>query len=106
MTHRGLAPDIVSYNSLINGLCKMGRIQEAVNLFEKLQVEGIQPDAITYNTLICWHCRDGMFDDACLLLHQGVKNDIVPNDVTWYILVSNFFKRIARENKIMSYSQF
>jgi pentatricopeptide repeat protein len=79
MIHRGFSPDIVTYNSLINGLCKRGRIQEALNLFEKLQAEGIQPDSITYNTLICWLCREGAFDDACFLLYRGVENGFVPN---------------------------
>jgi pentatricopeptide repeat protein len=106
MIHRGFSPDIVTYNSLINGLCKRGRIQEALNLFEKLQAEGIQPDSITYNTLICWLCREGAFDDACFLLYRGVENGFVPNDVTWNILVYNFGKQSNSEGQTITYAQF
>ncbi|GLT50775.1 hypothetical protein SLA2020_242370 [Shorea laevis] len=103
MIYRGLTPNIVTYNTLINGLCRAGRIREALSLFEKLQVEGIYPDAITYNTLISWHCKEGLFDYACLVLHQGVKNVFVPNGQTWFILVYNFV--IENERRNWSFSE-
>ena len=64
----------------------MGHVQEALNLFEKIQLEGIRPDAITYSTLICSFCKADMLDNAYALLCRGVSNGFIPNDVTWYFL--------------------
>ena len=82
------------FTSSTNGLCKMGHVQEASNLFNKLQSEGIRPDAITYNTLISRHCHEGMFNDACLLLYKGVDSGFIPNEVTWSILINYIVKKI------------
>jgi len=44
MLHLGFTSDIVTYNSLINGMCKMGWIRQALNLFENLHAEGLVLD--------------------------------------------------------------
>ncbi|KAG1342173.1 putative Pentatricopeptide repeat-containing protein, mitochondrial [Cocos nucifera] len=92
MLHQGCTPDIVTYNSLINGLCKMGWMRAALNLLEKLHAEGLAPDMATYNTLISWHCKANMLDDASMLLNRAVNNGIMPNSLTWDILVNNFIR--------------
>ncbi|KAJ9541570.1 hypothetical protein OSB04_028076 [Centaurea solstitialis] len=55
MVHRGMIPDIVTYNSLINGLCKMDNVQEAVKLFENLRFRGVTngfvPNDVTWYIL-------------------------------------------------------
>lgn len=84
----------------------MGRLREALNLFDRIQIEGIRADAITYNTLIRWYCREGMFDDAYLFLREGVDNGFVPNDVTWYLLVTNFVRESAMESQTFTSALF
>ncbi|KAK4387473.1 hypothetical protein Sango_2353900 [Sesamum angolense] len=96
MINQGLRPDVVTYNNLISGLCKMQRIQEAYNLFEKLESEGVRPDTITYNILIGYYCKAGLFEQAYALLDRGVASGLTPNTVTWHILVTNLLKRVTR----------
>lgn len=51
---KGLEPDLVSFNTLINARAKahsMGR-GKAVELLDEVKKSGLRPDTITYNTLI------------------------------------------------------
>ncbi|KAL0303551.1 UNVERIFIED_CONTAM: Pentatricopeptide repeat-containing protein [Sesamum radiatum] len=48
----GVVPNITTYNTLINGLCKAGQVNGALKLFEELQLKGHCPDSVTYATLI------------------------------------------------------
>ena len=52
MIFRGLAPDVVTYNCLIDGLCKTYRIERAVELYDDMCQRGISPNRITYNSFI------------------------------------------------------
>ncbi|XP_026378083.1 pentatricopeptide repeat-containing protein At1g05670, mitochondrial-like [Papaver somniferum] len=62
-----IVPDVVPYNTLINGFGNSGRLKEAKRLLEVMATRGISADLTTYNTLIhshCVHdshCKDGMF---------------------------------------------
>ncbi|CAI0384336.1 unnamed protein product [Linum tenue] len=44
--------DGVSYNSLISGLAQQGFSDRALELFEKMQVEGLDPDCVTVASLL------------------------------------------------------
>jgi pentatricopeptide repeat protein len=56
MADKGVAPNVRSYNIIINGLCKIKMVDEAMNLFEEMQSKKITPDTVTCNSLI-----DGLF---------------------------------------------
>ncbi|KAG9144395.1 hypothetical protein Leryth_017530 [Lithospermum erythrorhizon] len=51
-----VVPDIYTYNILINGFCKVGKVDFALKLYEELHLKGNSPDLVTYVTLI-----DGLF---------------------------------------------
>ncbi|KVH88077.1 Pentatricopeptide repeat-containing protein [Cynara cardunculus var. scolymus] len=44
-----LKPDVVTYNSLINGLCCLGTLDEALALRDKMVGSGVKPTLVTYN---------------------------------------------------------
>ena len=52
MVERGCSPNVVSYNTLINGFCKEKRIDEAMNLFHEMSNKGVTPNVVTFSTLI------------------------------------------------------
>jgi pentatricopeptide repeat protein len=52
MISRGHEPDIMTYNTIVLGLCKKGKIQMAINILHYMICERHQPDVVTYNTLL------------------------------------------------------
>ena len=42
--HKGVAPDVVTYRTLIGGFCRVERPQAALDLFHKMQACGQQPN--------------------------------------------------------------
>jgi pentatricopeptide repeat protein len=66
---------VVVYNSLIDGLRKVDRLEEAGSLLQEMQSWGCEPDAITYNTFIDELCRGGRIDDAYKLLEEMIGKD-------------------------------
>ncbi|KAH0743645.1 hypothetical protein KY290_031638 [Solanum tuberosum] len=52
MLFKGFVPDVVTYNSLINGCCKTNRIKRALELLDDMVKRGVVPNRITYNSFI------------------------------------------------------
>ncbi|GMH00740.1 hypothetical protein Nepgr_002579 [Nepenthes gracilis] len=52
MLFKGFAPDIVTYNCLIDGCCKTYRIGRALELFEDMNKRSCAPNRVTYNSFI------------------------------------------------------
>lgn len=100
MIERGLKLDIVIYNALMNGLCRMGKAQEALQSLGKMSDFGgnCKPTVITYTTAIDELCRDGLVDRA--LLAEMMKRSIKP-DVYIYNLVIHNLSTVGRREKAM-----
>lgn len=48
LTERAVVPNCVMYNTLIDGYCKTGELEEAVGLREK----NGKPNVVTFNSLL------------------------------------------------------
>lgn len=100
MIERSLKLDIVIYNALMNGLCRMGKAQEALQSLGKMSDFGgnCKPNVITYTTVIDELCRDGLVDRA--LLAEMMKRSIKP-DVYIYNLVIHNLSTVGRREETM-----
>ena len=47
-----LQPNVQTYTIMLKGLCKEGLIEEASEIFEKMDGSGCSPNDHTYNTII------------------------------------------------------
>jgi pentatricopeptide repeat protein len=47
-----LSPNAVSYGTIIDGLCKIGRVDDTVSQFNHMISEGLTPDTVVLNALI------------------------------------------------------
>jgi leucine-rich PPR motif-containing protein len=52
MMDRGIPPDIVTYNTVIDGLCKAQVVDRAKGVFQQMIDKGVKPNNVTYNCLI------------------------------------------------------
>lgn len=55
MLFRGFAPDVVTYNCLIDGSCKTNRIGRALELFEEMKKRECVPNQVTYNSFVRYY---------------------------------------------------
>ncbi|XP_016200202.1 pentatricopeptide repeat-containing protein At5g46100-like [Arachis ipaensis] len=88
----GQVPDMFTYNTLIDGLGKSGRISCASKLLVEMHNKGQPADIITYNSLL-----DAMFnikqhDKALMLFIQMKESGIDPNICTYSILIDGLCK--------------
>ncbi|GMN65061.1 hypothetical protein TIFTF001_034124 [Ficus carica] len=79
--------NIVSYNTVIGGLCKAGLFAEAQNLFSAMTSKGIVPDVVACNSLIHGACLLSKQKEAMRLFDEMVGQKITPNVRTFNILV-------------------
>ncbi|KAL3621541.1 hypothetical protein CASFOL_036453 [Castilleja foliolosa] len=84
----GVVPNIITYNTLINGMCRAGQVNRALKLFEQLLMKGHFPDSITYSTLIEGLQRVGREGDAYKIFEQMTENGCKPCSSVYKTLLS------------------
>ena len=83
----GFSPTLVTYNALIYGLCRKGRLEEAEGLVPQITSSGFSPDVITYNSLISGYSDAGN-TQKCLELYETMKRlGIKPTLKTYHPLI-------------------
>ncbi|XP_027338626.1 pentatricopeptide repeat-containing protein At5g46100 [Abrus precatorius] len=92
MPNRGCLPDSYTYGTLINGLCRLGRITEAEELFKEMEQKGFSASVVTYTSLIHGMCQSNNLDEAIRLLEEMKKNGIEPNVFTYSSLMDGLCK--------------
>nr|XP_016455583.1 PREDICTED: pentatricopeptide repeat-containing protein At3g61520, mitochondrial-like [Nicotiana tabacum] len=84
--------DLVLYNTLIDGLCKVGRQEEGFKLIEKMRLEsGYEPNTVTY-CLIDSFCKASETERSYELFDQMKKGGVVPNVISLNTLLDGMCK--------------
>ncbi|KAH7578141.1 hypothetical protein JRO89_XS01G0345500 [Xanthoceras sorbifolium] len=85
-------PDLCTYNSLIQVLCFVGKVKDALIVWEELKVSGHEPDEFTYRNLIQGCCKSYRMDDAISIFNEMQYNGFLPNTVVYNSLLDGMFK--------------
>nr|GMD86148.1 cysteine desulfurase 1, chloroplastic [Ipomoea batatas] len=81
-------PNVVTYNAMITGFCKMNRVREANRVLNRMRIRGISPDVITYTIIIECLCGRGKLGLALKVLDQmKEERNCEPDVVTYTILM-------------------
>ncbi|KAK3430327.1 hypothetical protein EUGRSUZ_E01870, partial [Eucalyptus grandis] len=97
MADKGLAPNVLNYTSLINGLCKKGSIKQGFELLEEMVRKGWKPNVYTHTALIDGLCKKGWSDKAFRLFLKLVRSEnYKPNVLTYTAMISGY----CRKNKL------
>ncbi|XP_061361961.1 pentatricopeptide repeat-containing protein At5g57250, mitochondrial isoform X2 [Gastrolobium bilobum] len=92
MPEMDLVPNSVTYCTMIDGYCKVGRIDEALEVFDEFRKTSISSHAC-YNSIINGLCKKGMVEMATEALlelnHKGLILDIGP----YRMLMKTIFKQ-------------
>ncbi|KAI4355336.1 hypothetical protein L6164_004118 [Bauhinia variegata] len=85
-------PDLCTYNSLIKVLCKVGKVNDALIVWEELKGSGHEPDEFTYRILIQGCSKTYRIDDATKIFYEMQNNGFRPNSVVYNSLLDGLFK--------------
>ncbi|EEF39245.1 pentatricopeptide repeat-containing protein, putative [Ricinus communis] len=95
MKSKGIEPNVFTYSSLMDGLCKDGCSSQALELLKMMKNKRHKPNLITYNTLINGLygkiinglCENSKLQEAANFLDEMVLAGISPNRLTWSLHV-------------------
>ncbi|KAL3644637.1 hypothetical protein CASFOL_009817 [Castilleja foliolosa] len=83
----GIFLDEVAYNVVIDALCKMGNLDEALALFDEMKCKKkLTPDVVHYTTLISGYCLHGDISDAVNLFVEMNENGLRADIITYNVL--------------------
>ncbi|KAF6149029.1 hypothetical protein GIB67_030496 [Kingdonia uniflora] len=88
----GCIPNSYTYGTLINGLCKLRKNNEAKELFREMDAKGFSPTVVTYTSFIHGPCLLNILDEAMELLEEISRKGIEPNVVTFSSLMDGLCK--------------
>lgn len=72
-------PDVVSYNTVIKGLCEMRELDKSVSMVDEMEKNGLKPDLITFNTLLDAIYSNSKFVNGEKIWSLMVEKNVVPN---------------------------
>lgn len=93
----GLKPDSISYNYLVNCYCKIGKVDEAMKVYDRLEEYGSNPNAATYRTLVYYLCRNEEFEKGYKVFKESVKFHKIPDFNTLKLLVEGLMKKSKKK---------
>ena len=64
MQARGVRPDVVTYGTLIHGLCDAAEVDGAVELLNEMCGSGVEPNVVVYSCLLRGYCKSGRWQDV------------------------------------------
>ncbi|KAK9672129.1 hypothetical protein RND81_12G078700 [Saponaria officinalis] len=88
LVDNGILPDIVTYNILINGMCRSRNIDGALKIFKELQLKGESPDVVTYGTLINGLFKARKDEEAMEMVEDMIRNGISPTSSIYKSLMT------------------
>lgn len=89
MSRFGCSPDLVTYNTLVDGLCRAGKVRVAHNLVKGMCRKGgdLRPNVVTFTTLIKGLCGKRMVAEALAVWDEIGSMGLKPNTITYNTLV-------------------
>jgi pentatricopeptide repeat protein len=78
-----LIPDIVTYNTLIDGYCKAFDTVSTDEVVNKMYATGWDPDITTYNIRLHGLCTGRKMSRAVMMLEELISAGVVPDTVTY-----------------------
>ncbi|GFS30663.1 RmlC-like cupins superfamily protein [Actinidia rufa] len=92
MKERQLKPVVVTYNILIDYLCKQGRAAEAYKILVEMQVRACEPNAATNRMMVDGFCQVKEFEGGLKVLNAMLNGKHCPRLETFFCLIKGLVK--------------
>merc|ERR1719327_2347719 len=79
MTEVGIAPDVVSYNTIITACAKAGDLEKAEEWLSRMEKVGIKPNLVPFLCMIQSHSCQGHVRDVERLFSQVLQRRLRPD---------------------------
>ncbi|XP_026432388.1 pentatricopeptide repeat-containing protein At3g22470, mitochondrial-like [Papaver somniferum] len=89
---KGLKPSVVTYNTFLAGLYRVGRMKTVENLIIEMQTFGLSPDIVMYGTMLDGYCKNGKMEEAIKLFEFMEGTGILINIHMYIILIHGFLQ--------------
>lgn len=80
------------YSLLLDGYCLVGKMEEALTVFDAMKSAGLEPDAFSYGTLFNGYCKIGRIDDGLSLFREMSLNRVKPTTTVYKIILDGLFR--------------
>ncbi len=101
-----LVPDLITYSTIIKGLCKSDQMEKAVKLYEELKEKGTKLDEVVYNSLLDGCVKhEGHLDQAQKLISDMKAQGIPLSNYTYSILIKLYTKQRDIERALGVYEE-
>ncbi|EOY08249.1 Pentatricopeptide (PPR) repeat-containing protein, putative [Theobroma cacao] len=94
---KGNVPSLIACTTLIEGLRRLGRREDAFRLMDKMLKDGIVPDIMTFNCLMQDLCDLGRTMDANKFRLVASSKGLEPDEVTYNILIYGYTREGRRK---------
>ncbi|XP_010522872.1 PREDICTED: pentatricopeptide repeat-containing protein At4g01570 [Tarenaya hassleriana] len=85
-------PDVCTYNSLLHVLCLLGKVKDALIVWDELKVSGHEPDAFTYRIVIQGCTKSYRMEDAMKVFSEMQYSGFAPDTVVYNSLLDGMLK--------------
>ncbi|XP_057512861.1 pentatricopeptide repeat-containing protein At1g11710, mitochondrial-like [Actinidia eriantha] len=92
--------DAITHNTLLNGFCISGKIDEALDLISKMRKNENLVNMVTYNIMINFLCNYGFSQQAREVMKMMTSKGVAPDFITYMTLVIHTAKNCIMEEVI------
>lgn len=87
MDKNGCSPNLVTYTSLVNGLCGRGLFEMGSGYLEEMVGKGMVPHFSVFDGLVKGFCGVGKVEEACRMMEVMLGLGVVPHEESWVVVV-------------------
>lgn len=98
------SPDMVTFGTLIHGLCENGFANKALKILEEAWTSGKELDVFSYSSMINGLCKDGRLDNA-VKVYEMFMDGCNSNSHIYNALINGFCQASKISEAVRIYSE-
>ncbi|KAM1245089.1 hypothetical protein ACFX2G_037161 [Malus domestica] len=93
----GCTPDVVIYTAVLDGYCRLGKVDHAKKMLQHMYKHGCRPNTVSYTALLNGLCRSQNSLEASEMMSTSEEEWWTPNAITYSVVMHG----LRREGKLV-----